>query len=49
MSLAKCPKCGYRRYDTWAEACERRQCGYEKPRPPEPPVVTPRGVPEPDR
>lgn len=30
--LAKCPKCGHKRYDTTAEACERRQCGYVKPR-----------------
>lgn len=27
MSLAKCPKCGHRRFDMWAWACERRQCG----------------------
>ena len=31
LYLAKCPKCGQRRFDTIARACERRQCGYIDP------------------
>lgn len=29
MTLTKCPKCGYERFDLIAGSCERRQCGLE--------------------
>jgi anaerobic ribonucleoside-triphosphate reductase len=45
--MIKCPRCGRRRFDPVAGACERRQCGYVKPRR-EPPVVIPKSDPRPD-
>ena len=43
MPLTKCPKCGHRRYDPWADACERRACGYVKPDPPDEQAESVRG------
>lgn len=32
-TLTKCPRCGYKRFDPVAGACERRACGFEEPCP----------------